>query len=291
MCVVLHELVTGNVPFAGDTPFEMFKAIVEGEPQTLPLGGEVDAQLVAILARGLAKKPEDRFGSARELGVAFATWLLSTDTRRTCAAPRFARSGCVRGRCRRSRRRPRRSPSCRRGSSHRSPCPGDSHKPRRRSSRPRSTRCARQTSEDLADLPAEATLARAAPARDHRGAGFLGLDALPAPRARRRRSRPHRRSPPTSPPSATPRPRTPSATAKKGGGRAKDRAFLREDDEAPGTLRPRDEAAARRGAEAMRPRAPERAGRAPASAAAARRTRSPSGRDRPRARPPRAPCR
>jgi serine/threonine-protein kinase len=75
LCVVLYELVTGNVPFAGDTPFEMFKAIVEGEPQALPLGGEVDAQLVAILARGLAKKPEDRFGSARELGVAFATWL------------------------------------------------------------------------------------------------------------------------------------------------------------------------------------------------------------------------
>jgi serine/threonine-protein kinase len=77
LCVVLHELVTGQLPFAGTSQFEMFKAIVEGEASSLPLGGEVDEELVGILRRGLAKKPADRFGSARELGVAFAQWLVA----------------------------------------------------------------------------------------------------------------------------------------------------------------------------------------------------------------------
>ena len=77
LCVVLHELVTGHLPFAGETQFEMFKAIVEGDATPLPLGGEVDEELIAILRRGLAKRPADRFSTARELGIAFATWLVA----------------------------------------------------------------------------------------------------------------------------------------------------------------------------------------------------------------------
>ena len=78
LCVVLHELVTGQLPFAGDTQFDMFKAILEGQRQRpLPLGGEVDEELIAILRRGLAKNPADRFSTARELGKAFASWLVA----------------------------------------------------------------------------------------------------------------------------------------------------------------------------------------------------------------------
>ena len=77
LTVVLHELITGHMPFTGETQFDMFKSIVEGEPTALPLGGEVDAELIAILHRGLAKNPADRFPSARDLGVAFARWLVA----------------------------------------------------------------------------------------------------------------------------------------------------------------------------------------------------------------------
>ena len=77
LCVVLYELITGRMPFAGETQFEMFKSIVDGEATPLPLGGEVDADLIALLRRGLAKNPGERFSTARELGVAFARWLVA----------------------------------------------------------------------------------------------------------------------------------------------------------------------------------------------------------------------
>ena len=77
LCVVLYELITGRMPFAGETQFEMFKSIVDGEATPLPLGGEVDEDLIALLRRGLAKNPAERFSTARELGVAFARWLVA----------------------------------------------------------------------------------------------------------------------------------------------------------------------------------------------------------------------
>lgn len=77
LCVVFYELVTGRLPFGGDTQYEMFKAIVEGEATPLPLGGEVDEALIEIMRRGLAKDPKERFANARDLGVAFAKWLVA----------------------------------------------------------------------------------------------------------------------------------------------------------------------------------------------------------------------
>lgn len=77
LCVVFYELVTGHLPFGGENQYEMFKAIVEGEATPLPLGGEIDEALIQIMRRGLAKSPTDRFANARDLGVAFARWLVA----------------------------------------------------------------------------------------------------------------------------------------------------------------------------------------------------------------------
>lgn len=77
LCVVFYELVTGHLPFGGENQYEMFKAIVEGEATPLPLGGEVDEALIQIMHRGLAKAPSERFANARDLGIAFAKWLVA----------------------------------------------------------------------------------------------------------------------------------------------------------------------------------------------------------------------
>ncbi len=65
--VILYELLTGKSPFLADTPAAVMHKVLQGEPappstviDTLPAGFD------AVLARALAKKPEERFQTARE---------------------------------------------------------------------------------------------------------------------------------------------------------------------------------------------------------------------------------
>jgi serine/threonine-protein kinase len=53
----------------------MLVAIVDGEPTPITEFGAGDAALWAILARGLAKDPDQRFQTIRQVGEALATWL------------------------------------------------------------------------------------------------------------------------------------------------------------------------------------------------------------------------
>ncbi len=76
LCVVLYELLTGRVPFGGATQYDMFKAILESEPAPILLSGDIDEAIVAIIHQGLSKKPHERWPSVRDLGVAFAKWLV-----------------------------------------------------------------------------------------------------------------------------------------------------------------------------------------------------------------------
>jgi serine/threonine-protein kinase len=77
LCVVLYEALTNQVPFQGDNYNALMRAIVEDEPQPLPLDGQVDERLAELVAWGLAKKREDRPDSVRTLGQALAAWLLA----------------------------------------------------------------------------------------------------------------------------------------------------------------------------------------------------------------------
>ena len=64
--VVLYEMVAGRMPFEGDTSWTLiFKHINEPPP---PVEG-IQPAVQAILDRALAKKPEDRYQSARELAA------------------------------------------------------------------------------------------------------------------------------------------------------------------------------------------------------------------------------
>jgi serine/threonine-protein kinase len=69
--IVLFELLTGRVPFLGDSPVATLLMHVEQPPPLqAPQLSQVPESLRGILRRSLAKDPEARFPSAREMGVA-----------------------------------------------------------------------------------------------------------------------------------------------------------------------------------------------------------------------------
>ena len=77
LCVVLYEAITGAVPFTAANYNALLRAIVEDQPSPLVDHAAGDAELWAILRKGLSKDPQDRHRSMAELGRALATWLLN----------------------------------------------------------------------------------------------------------------------------------------------------------------------------------------------------------------------
>jgi dienelactone hydrolase len=66
--VVIFELLTGQRPFDGDTAWKTMQATVNAQaPDVSRLRPDTPPALVRIVARALARKPEDRYASAREL--------------------------------------------------------------------------------------------------------------------------------------------------------------------------------------------------------------------------------
>ena len=65
---VLYEMLTGRPPFAGETVTEIMQAVLEHTP---PVPSVVDAhvppELDGVVMRMLAKRPDDRYPSARSL--------------------------------------------------------------------------------------------------------------------------------------------------------------------------------------------------------------------------------
>jgi serine/threonine-protein kinase len=75
MGVILYELMTGTLPFAGESLGELFAGILETRPTPLSERvSEVSPGLDAIVMRCLEKLPEHRFHSARELAQALAPY-------------------------------------------------------------------------------------------------------------------------------------------------------------------------------------------------------------------------
>jgi serine/threonine protein kinase len=74
--VVLYELLAGQRPFGGESLLEIGRAVLDHEP---PPAHEVNpaapAALAAIAVRAMAKKPEDRYRSARMLSRELRHWL------------------------------------------------------------------------------------------------------------------------------------------------------------------------------------------------------------------------
>lgn len=69
--VVLYEMVTGNVPYSGETPMGvMFKHVYEPLPMPRKVKPELPEAVERVILKALAKNPDDRFNSAGELAKA-----------------------------------------------------------------------------------------------------------------------------------------------------------------------------------------------------------------------------
>ena len=68
---VLFQTLTGKVPFArGSEPAKLYAHLSEPPPKVSDLRPEVAAEIDAVVQRAMAKRPEDRFPSAGDLGRA-----------------------------------------------------------------------------------------------------------------------------------------------------------------------------------------------------------------------------
>jgi eukaryotic-like serine/threonine-protein kinase len=91
LAVVAFELLTGSKPFTGESFAAQARAHVDDEP---PRASELDVDVPPaadrVLARGMAKEPEDRWDSAGEMVRALDDALTAPPPRRAAAAPTAA---------------------------------------------------------------------------------------------------------------------------------------------------------------------------------------------------------
>jgi serine/threonine-protein kinase len=81
--VVLYEMATGRLPFAGASPSETVTNIFDKDPVPMrALAPARPAALEAVVTRLIAKRAEDRFQSAAELRDALADLTKKTIWRR-----------------------------------------------------------------------------------------------------------------------------------------------------------------------------------------------------------------
>ncbi|WP_437852478.1 protein kinase domain-containing protein [Sorangium sp. So ce363] len=95
--VVMYELITGRRPFSGETLSAVIVAIFSKEPAPTTELGAGDEALWAILQRGLAKSPADRWPSMRALGRALAAWAVERGVTADVAGTSLAHQWLARG--------------------------------------------------------------------------------------------------------------------------------------------------------------------------------------------------
>ncbi|WP_437874598.1 protein kinase domain-containing protein [Sorangium sp. So ce513] len=72
MGAILFQLLTGAIPFRGDSVMEIYDRILEGPPRLGALRADVPERIDWVVQRCLQKSPADRFGSIAELAAELA---------------------------------------------------------------------------------------------------------------------------------------------------------------------------------------------------------------------------
>jgi eukaryotic-like serine/threonine-protein kinase len=71
--IILYEMLTGHVPFTGESPTAiMMKQLQDAPPSILEERQDLPASVGRVVARALAKRPEDRFQTVSELSESLA---------------------------------------------------------------------------------------------------------------------------------------------------------------------------------------------------------------------------
>ena len=78
--VMLYEMLTGVTPFSGPTTSHTLVQIIEKEPPALTKVTEAPAELQRIIRKAMAKNPDERYQSARDMGVDLKTLRKQLDT-------------------------------------------------------------------------------------------------------------------------------------------------------------------------------------------------------------------
>ena len=85
--LLLHEMLTGEVPFTGDTPWAAALARLRQPPPDLRQRPTIPPPLAELVHRCLARAPEERPASALELAAALRDWLVSVGEPTLSAPP------------------------------------------------------------------------------------------------------------------------------------------------------------------------------------------------------------
>lgn len=73
---ILFEILTGRPPHGGDNALDVLRKIVEGEtPSAHSVDSHISKGLEAICAKAMSKRPEDRYGNAKEVVEDLERWL------------------------------------------------------------------------------------------------------------------------------------------------------------------------------------------------------------------------
>lgn len=84
--VVLYQMLTGHVPFSGTTPYEIItKHLQAALPPVRQFNPTVPPALEAVVARALARNPDERYQSGAALAAAFGEALVTPQANATIA--------------------------------------------------------------------------------------------------------------------------------------------------------------------------------------------------------------
>ncbi|NLZ39380.1 MAG: Stk1 family PASTA domain-containing Ser/Thr kinase [Firmicutes bacterium] len=82
--IVLYEMLTGEVPFSGDSPVSIaVKHLQEPFPDAQNIDPDIPDTLNKIIKRAVEKEPEKRYQSAKEMAEELSAWLQGREERRT----------------------------------------------------------------------------------------------------------------------------------------------------------------------------------------------------------------